>query len=58
MKLKKLTAVLLVSSMALSLTAVSYTHLPLWEKAGYTPPPKPAAPKKTAYAQADSEKKG
>ena len=33
-------------------------NAPLWEKAGYTPPPKPAAPKKTAYAQADSEKKG
>lgn len=31
-------------------------NAPLWEAAGYNPPPKPNAMKKTVYAQADSEK--
>lgn len=30
-------------------------NAPLWEKAGYTPPPKPNAPDKTVYASADSQ---
>ena len=30
-------------------------NAPLWEKAGYTPPPKPGALKKTVYAAADQK---
>ena len=53
---EKLMLVLGVYILCQPLIDVLYEYnAPLWEKAGYTPPPKPGALKKTVYAAADQK---